>query len=246
MPDQKKLFVTGNSSGLGYGLSETFLSRGWAVYGCSRRGCSLSGVRDMQCDLTDFGGLGAALERLLGGAPRLDLVILNAGILGETKPINELSLESLRATLDLNLWANKVILDWLMASGIRLDQIVFVSSDMVDLAGRGWGGCALSKAALNMMARLYAHELPQIHISSIAPGLIDPLSLDASHSSPKRVAERIYKVLPHLREYESGSFINIRKILAPDEYERLQVAAPATTPGCLDGGSLLASQGGKG
>ncbi|MBU0499845.1 MAG: SDR family NAD(P)-dependent oxidoreductase [Gammaproteobacteria bacterium] len=231
MPDQKKLFITGNSVGLGLALSEVFLMHGWTLCGCSRRGCDLVGVSDVRCDLTDFDGLGSALERLLGGLARLDLVILNAGVLGETKPINELSLEGLRATLDLNLWANKLILDWLMASDIRLDQIVLVSSDMVDLAGRGWAGCALSKAALNMMARLYAHELPHVHISAIAPGLIASPSPEpcqrTSLSSPRQVAERIYKVLPHLREYESGSFINIRKILAPDEYERLQVAAPA-------------------
>ena len=35
----KNLLITGNSSGLGYGLTEEYLSRGYAVYGLSRRGC---------------------------------------------------------------------------------------------------------------------------------------------------------------------------------------------------------------
>jgi hypothetical protein len=38
---------------------------------------------------------------------------------------------------------------------------------------------------------------------------------------PREAAERILKVLPDLREYESGSYVDIRQILAPEEYEKL-------------------------
>ena len=213
MPAMKRLFVTGNSAGLGLGLSEVFLDHGWDVYGCSRRGCALPLVHDARCDLSDPGRTGGALEDLLKGVGRLDLVILNAGVAGEVGPISQSSLDGLRGIFELNLWANKRLLDWLMGSGIQIDQIVLISSDSLELADKGWGGCALSKAALNTLVRLYALELPGVHFCAVAPGLIS--------SSAEAAAERIFKLLPHLREYESGSFINIRRILAPDEYERL-------------------------
>jgi NAD(P)-dependent dehydrogenase (short-subunit alcohol dehydrogenase family) len=40
-----KVFITGNSSGLGRGLSDACLDRGWEVYGLSRRGAGREHVR---------------------------------------------------------------------------------------------------------------------------------------------------------------------------------------------------------
>jgi hypothetical protein len=39
--------------------------------------------------------------------------------------------------------------------------------------------------------------------------------------SPRRAAEQILEALPHLREYESGSFVDLRQIFAPEEYAQL-------------------------
>lgn len=248
MPSKKRLFVTGNSLGLGLGLSEAFLARGWEIYGCSRRGCPLPTTYDAPCDLTDFATLGIALDTLLQGVNHLDLVILNAGAMGEFRPIGKIPVDRLRDLMELNVWANKVILDWLSASGKAMDQVVLISFDPTELGSKGWGGCALTKSTLNMLARLYAYEMPGVHVSALSPGLIASPMMDEllertrsesslglerlrvaregrSMLSPREAAERIYKVLPHLREYESGSFVDMRKILAPDEYERLQDAS---------------------
>ncbi len=43
--DPPKVFITGNSSGLGRGLSDASLDRGWEVYGVSRRGAGLKHAR---------------------------------------------------------------------------------------------------------------------------------------------------------------------------------------------------------
>lgn len=243
----KKLFITGNSAGLGMGLSELFLGKGWEVYGCSRRGCGLSGVKDVVCDLTRFDQVPGALERLLEGVTQLDLVVLNAGMLGAIKPMGETSIDELRRIMEVNVWSNKVVLDWLSATGRAVEQVVMISSGAAVLGNKGWGGYALSKSALNMLARLYSHEMTHTHISALAPGLIDTSMMDylcvepdpdeypalqrirdargtEVMPKPREAADRISKVLPHLKEYPSGSFIDIRKILAPDEYERLMDA----------------------
>ncbi|MCP3870534.1 MAG: SDR family NAD(P)-dependent oxidoreductase [Gammaproteobacteria bacterium] len=48
-----------------------------------------------------------------------------------------------------------------------MEQIVMISSGAAVLGNQGWGGYAISKAALSMLARLYAHEFTQTHISLV-------------------------------------------------------------------------------
>ena len=241
--------VTGNSSGLGLGLSHALLDRDYRVFGCSRRGCAALADRvvDVHCDLADLDSIGPGMEQLLAGVGHLDLVVLNAGILGQIEDMSHLSVERLREIMDINVWSNKVILDWLLDSGIAIDQIVAISSGAAVLGNRGWAGYALSKATLNMLCRLYAHEFPDTHVAAIAPGLVDTRIIDTLcelsdtarfpaleriHAargtetllSPGAAAERILEALPGLREFESGSFVDLRQILAPEEYEALRKA----------------------
>ncbi|WJW76485.1 SDR family NAD(P)-dependent oxidoreductase [Thiohalobacter sp. IOR34] len=241
---RKTAFITGTSSGFGHGLAQHLLENGWSVYGCSRRGCDLSGIHDLRCDLTDFAALPGALQGLLGGLEALDLVILNAGVLGEIRRLVETPLESLRQIMEVNLWANKAVMDWLHGWGRPLGQVVMISSGAAVLGNKGWGGYALSKAALNMLAKLYAHEFPDTHISALAPGIIDTpmmdhLCEDADAEAfpalqrlrqargtevmpgPLEAATRLVSVLPELKKYPSGSFVDIRQILDPDGYASL-------------------------
>jgi len=243
---KRTLLVTGNSSGLGRGLTEHYLAENWAVYGCSRRGCDdLSGdLHDMRCDLTDFDRVPAALDALLADAAQLDLVVLNAGILGAIKPLSETSQGELQRIMDINVWANKAVMDWLLRRGRPVRQVIMISSGAAVLGNKGWGGYALSKAALNMLARLYAHEFPATHISTLAPGLVDTAMMDylcvepdpgeypalqrirdarssGAMPGPPAAARKVASVVDRLREYPSGEFVDIRQILAPDEYRRL-------------------------
>ncbi|MCK5665592.1 MAG: SDR family oxidoreductase, partial [Thiotrichaceae bacterium] len=135
----KNVLITGNSSGLGKGLTETFLAEGYFVYGCSRRGSQLTGnIKDTQCDLTCFDEISQALDQLLSEVKTLDLVILNAGILGELKGMHETSLDELQAIMAINVWSNKFILDWLLHSDIAVKQIILMSSGAAVLGNKGW------------------------------------------------------------------------------------------------------------
>ncbi len=243
---QRSIFITGNSSGLGRGLSAAFLKRGCRVYGCSRRGCTdLKGdLKDIHCDLTDFDAIPVAMETLLGEASGLDLVLLNAGILGEIKTMAKTTIDEIRHIMDINVWSNKLVLDWFLAWDRPVTQIILISSGAAVLGNKGWGGYALSKATLNMLARLYAHEFPDTHISALAPGLIDTAMMDYLCNEPDPVlypalnrirnargtdvmaspdvaAERIISVLEEVRGFPSGSFVDIRQILEPEEYQKL-------------------------
>jgi len=240
--------ITGTSSGLGHGLAENLLKQGWDVFGCSRRQSRLPGMTHRSIDLTDYTTLPDKLQALLTNVAELELVVLNAGILGEIRDLNSVPLEDAKRVMETNVWANKAIMDWLHASGIRVGQVVMISSGASILGNRGWGSYALSKATLNMMAKLYAHEFPDTHICALAPGIIDTSMMDylceeadaqafpalkrlrdarstETMPSPSTAADKIIAVLPKLQERPSGSFIDIREILEPEVFKKLYGAS---------------------
>lgn len=229
------VLITGNSSGIGRALTREYLQRGCRVFGLSRRGCDgLSGeLRDVRCDLGETESIEPALEQLLGGESRLHLVVLNAGVLGRIEQLNRIPLGEIRRVMDINLWANKVIMDWLHHRGMEVGQVVMISSGAAVNGSRGWGGYSLSKAALNMLAKLYVTEFPQTHICALAPGLVHTRMLDdirdhvdasefpsaqrlrdaigtVQMPEPASAGSMLAQIFERLPDYPSGSFLDIR------------------------------------
>jgi len=230
--------ITGNSSGLGLGLTETLLKRDAIVWGMSRRGCPVhdnDGLRDRRFDLSNLNTLPEALERLLSDCLRLDLVVLNAGVLGKIHEISETDVHDLEHMMRINVWSNKVILDWIIERQLPVDQIIAISSGAAVNMNYGWGGYSLSKASLNNLIELYAHEMPDTHLTALAPGLVDTPMQDylcgevdseefpsvqklkdargtENMPGPAASAEKILDVLDKLRENESGQFVDMRHL----------------------------------
>lgn len=75
--------------------------------------------------------------------------------------------------MEINVWANKLLLDWILPQPLEVAQVVAISSGASKRSGRGWGAYANSKAALDMLIATYAEERPRIHFSSLAPGIVD-------------------------------------------------------------------------
>lgn len=196
----RNVFITGISSGLGEGFTEEYLQRGYQVYGVSRRGSALShpALTESRCDLAEFAQVAPALDALLAGVPNLELAILNAGTLGEIRDLADTPLEDMKQVMDINVWANKIILDWFVHTRLPLDQIVLISSGAAVKGSRGWGAYALSKATLNMLAQLYAHELPEAHLCALAPGLVDT-SMQQYLCDADRVDEQRFPSVQRLR-----------------------------------------------
>jgi NAD(P)-dependent dehydrogenase (short-subunit alcohol dehydrogenase family) len=227
-----RVFITGIGSGLGEALAKEYLDAGEEVYALSRhRPKSLAGYENLHfypIDLFAFERIGGAMEELLGDV-ELDIAILNAGILGELRDMSETSLRQIEAVMDLNVWANKVILDNMKKRTVR--QIVAISSGASVSGARGWNAYALSKAALNMLVRLYAAEMPHTHLTSLAPGLIDTPMMEhilthgdaerfpvverlknSPKMSPKDAARLLIDSFGRLLEYPSGEYLDIRKL----------------------------------
>jgi ornithine--oxo-acid transaminase len=237
-----KVFITGVSSGLGDGLAEAHLQRGDEVWGVSRRAAprhlAEAGMAHRELDLADFEAVGPALAELFEGVDQLDLVYLNAGLLGRLSDLAESSLEELQKTFDVNVWANKVVLDSLVAVGVDTRQVVAISSGASVSGARGWSGYGVSKAALNMLVRLYAAERPDTHFTALAPGLVETSMQDhicaldederfptverlraargtTSMPQPLQAAEAIMGRLPLLRRRPSGEYVDLRHLPEP-------------------------------
>ena len=232
------VLITGNSSGLGLGLTKTLLNRDAIVWGLSRRGCPVhdnDGLRDRRFDLANLNTLPETLERLLSDCLRLDLVVLNAGILGKIHEISETDVHDLEHMMRINVWSNKVILDWIIERQLPVDQIVAISSGAAVNMNYGWGGYSLSKALLNNLVKLYAQEMPDTHLTALAPGLVDSPMQDylcgevdseefpsiqklkdargtGDMPDPNTAAENILASLDALREGESGQFVDMRNL----------------------------------
>ncbi len=233
----KKILITGNSSGLGLGFTNYYLNQGSEVYGLSRRGCPINNnaLFDIRCDVAKLDELSANLDKLLGNEGNLDLAILNAGILGDISDMQDTDVDFINNVMQINVWSNKMLLDHLIKKPIQCKQIVLISSGAAIRGNKGWGAYALSKATLNMLSQLYAAEMPNSHLCALAPGLVDTAmqdylcdnnnadikefpSLQALRSArgtdampdPQKAAENIAAIIPKLMLEQSGSFVDVR------------------------------------
>ena len=173
---RRSVLITGVSSGLGEALATLYLNQGWFVYGLSRR--KPQQLMDHEkfsfyhIDLAEFQSVALGIRELID-VRELDLVILNAGIVGTFGNMADASLEGLHEIMDVNVWSNKIIIDFLASDTISVKQIVAISSGASRSGAKGWNGYGISKAALNMMIQLYAAERPETHFCALAPGLVD-------------------------------------------------------------------------
>lgn len=232
------ILITGTSSGIGLGLAEEYLKRGHEVWGISRReaGDPLRGAKGyhhLQLDLTDYERVHAEIPGFLGRTKRLDTVVLNAGILGTIGWMNEVPLEEMKRVMEINVWANKVLLDLLLERVEEIGLVAGMSSKASLRSTQGWGPYSMSKAGLNMLMNIYAKEYPETHFVAFAPGLVDSeiqetiwniketdkyptikKLQDARHTETmpdaRKAAPMLIDGMKKAMEYDSGSFVDVR------------------------------------
>lgn len=229
------VLITGTRSGLGYALASFYIERGDRVYGLSRR--TPDNADRYSFHVADLADPGATVHALCAICPgKLDLVLLNAGTLGSVGAVSKTSMQEMKRQMDVNVWGNKSVLDYLIQHKVRVEQVIAISSGASISGNLGWNGYSLSKAALNMLIKLYASEMTDTHLCALAPGLVGTPMLESivngSHDttryatvqtiresqekglvqSPASTAERIDSVRTTLRSYPSGEYLDIRNI----------------------------------
>ena len=222
-------------------MAQTLLADGVEVYGVSRRTPDFLQNGDLfhfqSVDLAHLDRLESDLAQLFGEERHLDVVFLNAGILGKIQEMRVSDLDYLKNMMDINVWSNKIICDFLFQNKFEVSQLITLSSGASISGGYGWNGYAISKAALNMLTLLYARENPKTHFCALAPGLIQSAMQETISSlskeeaerfdsikrlqkargtsdmpAPEKAARRIIEILPALKAKPSGSFQDLRKL----------------------------------
>lgn len=182
--DGKLALVTGASRGIGRAAAVALAGRGAHLLALARTVGALEELDDeiakaggraslIPADLSDFASIDQLGPTLLARFRALDILVLNAGVLGELAPIPDISPAAFRRAFDINVEANWRLLrtlDPLLRAG-RARVIVITSKIGGEIARPFWGAYAASKAALEMLARTYAEEA---HGAGVRVAIIDP------------------------------------------------------------------------
>lgn len=122
----------------------------------------------------DYEQLATALEQEFG---RLDVLLHNAGMLGERAPIEHYDVPKWMRTMHVNVTAPFILTRYCLPLLKRSADpaIVFTSSGVVARPRAYWGAYLVSKWASEGLMRMLADELenrPKIRVNSIDPGKV--------------------------------------------------------------------------
>jgi len=177
--------VTGASRGIGRAIALRYAREGADLILTARTVGALEELDDeiraingktsllVPMDLRNFDTidqLGAGLYERYG---KVDVLVGNAGILGQMSPLTHTEPKAWQEVIDVNLTAN-----WRLIRSIdpllrqsSAGRAIFVSSGVARDVRAYWGAYAVSKAALEMLVGIYAKEIQQ---SNVRANLIDP------------------------------------------------------------------------
>lgn len=236
--DSRVVVVTGGATGIGAATVAAFASRGDRVFaldiddaGGRRVADANPGSTFVFADLTSEEEVGAAIDQIDGDAGRLDVLVNNAGGFGESKGIEQTSLDEWRRTIEVNLTSmflvSRAALDLLRrSSGGRI-------INLGSLAGQtaGWQtspAYVAAKGGVHALTRAMATELAPdgITVNALAPsavltdrirGLRDEAALETTAASiplgryqqPEEVAAWIVFLASSAAGFATGQTISV-------------------------------------
>jgi NAD(P)-dependent dehydrogenase (short-subunit alcohol dehydrogenase family) len=191
MTDSKPLsgklaLVTGASRGIGAATAEELATAGAHVILVARTAKALEDIEERiheaggsatiaPLDLTDGESIGklavAAAERW----EKLDILVLNAAMLGSLTPVQDIDPKEYSRLLSLNLLANQALIaafDPLLRKAEKAD-VVALTSSVGEEPRAFWGAYGSSKAALETLLGAYADETAftnRIRVHIVDPG----------------------------------------------------------------------------
>ena len=177
--------VTGASRGIGAAVAKRFAMEGAHLILLARTTGALEEIDDeiqkisstpatlVPMDLSEFDEIdrmGAILNERFG---QLDILVGNAGILGTLSPMGHIEPKTWDQVMAVNLTANWRLIRSMDPLLQKSDagRAIFVTSSVGSIPRAYWSTYAVSKAALEMMVKVYAEENSK---SRVCANLINP------------------------------------------------------------------------
>ena len=185
LQDQLAL-VTGASRGIGAATAEALAAGGAHVILTARTGGDLEKVEDRihaaggsatiaPLDLNDGTAIAKLADAVAGRWPALDMLVLNAAMLGSLTPVQAIDAAEFGKVIQLNLLSQQAMIaafDPLLRKS--RDARVAALTSSVGAAPRAfWGAYGASKAALDTLLLAYAAEnrnLGRVRVAIVDPG----------------------------------------------------------------------------
>ncbi len=183
--DGKLALLTGASRGIGAATAETLARAGAHVVLVARTATALEEVEER---IHDAGGTatiapldlteGESIPRLAAAVAerwqKLDILVLNAAMLGSLTPVEHIDPREYARVLTLNVGSNHALIaafDPLLRKADRAD-VIAVTSSVGHEPRAFWGAYGSSKAALENLLGAYADETE--HTGRIRVHIVDP------------------------------------------------------------------------
>src|SRR5438270_11273613 len=182
----KLALVTGASRGIGAATAEALAEAGAHVIIVARTTAAREEVEERihdaggsatiaPLDLTDGESIGKLAVAVAERWNKLDVLVLNAAMLGSLTPVQDIDPKEYSRLLSLNLLANQALIaafDPLLKKAERAD-IVALTSSVGSEPRAFWGAYGSSKAAIEALLGAYADETEytgRIRVHIIDPG----------------------------------------------------------------------------
>lgn len=187
--DGKVALVTGAGSGIGRASALALAKAGATVVALGHKLANAQEVLDqierdggaglaLEGDVADETGMGDVVGRVEREYGRLDVVLANAGINGVWAPLEELTVEDWRKTIDVNLTGTFITVKRATPLLKRQGGSVIITSSINGtrtFSNTGASAYSSSKAGQVAFAKMIAVELApaKVRVNVICPGAID-------------------------------------------------------------------------
>jgi NAD(P)-dependent dehydrogenase (short-subunit alcohol dehydrogenase family) len=227
----KRILITGANRGIGLELTRQYLAEGATVFATCRQPNSASALHELQAQygdklhihaltVDDATSIQDCVQAIHAQTEALDVVINNAGIYPKTpqsQKFGDLQATDVLRVLEVNSVAPVIVsqafVDLLRAGSNP--RLVMISSGMGSIDGiQSSNGVSyrMSKAALNMAARVLGVELKPMGITTITthPGWVQTDMGGANAAiTPQASAEGLRSVIANLTLADVGKFFNV-------------------------------------
>ena len=191
---KKSIFISGGTLGIGKATVKMLVEKGYQVFFCGRdmkrvvEAEQETGGKGFVCDISNNNDVKDLKKKLNKLITKLDLLVNNAAISFDRKPLDEISVAELNRVFGTNVFGPVILTKELLPllSTSKEPRIINIGST-ASIDGYKFGSVYVSsKFALRGLTKCWQYELSRMNINV---SLINPGDVSTAWNSQKRIEE---------------------------------------------------------